>query len=613
MALAAASALTVTGTRSAAASSPAPILLDPAVAGTSPLSMAMHVHSSFSEYTGSMDAHLFQATRNAVDVIWWTDHDARMSAHDYRSAVHFTSLTAEKTDGAAWDWTPQTTGSPSSQAGGIVSSPSSPNDPVSGGSLHVAVTGKSGSTVSYGYYADATDADLDYHGSVYGQTLTIDVLPSTVGTAAYLELLLTLSYHPASGGRAAGIYQLAYRIGGPQAPGTRTTSGLTGIVAVPYTAGSWSTVTIVPTTDIAKLWPDLQSEDFASSGITLSAVSTGSPAAGYFDLLQFGRQYVSGNLPLQTQQRLEAAYAVDYPKVTQRQGLEVSLSLPHLNWFGGSITIPDYTGVSGGDNSPEYVTFLTKLVSSIHAAGGLVSYNHPFGTGGGAALSSSAQDDLVSQVAARLLADDVLGCDILEIGYVLRSGVDLAHHIALWDVLSRNARFLTGNGTTDDHIAQNWAGLTNNWVTTAWARSASEADLLAALAAGRAWSSSLGRFTGSLDLVADGTAVMGSATVSTASSRQLQVIASGVPAGGRVQVVAGVVDYTGTTATSSVLATYPASAFSTGSVTMQVVTSSSLFLRTQVVTSGGQLVAVSNPIWLLRQQPPNGIPAPRAG
>jgi hypothetical protein len=25
-----------------------------------------------------MDAQLFQATKNAVDVLWWTDHDHRM-------------------------------------------------------------------------------------------------------------------------------------------------------------------------------------------------------------------------------------------------------------------------------------------------------------------------------------------------------------------------------------------------------------------------------------------------------------------------------------------------------------------------------------------------------
>ena len=42
-----------------------------------------------------MDAQLFQAASNAVDVLWWTDHDARMTSKNYRKTVHFTSLTAE--------------------------------------------------------------------------------------------------------------------------------------------------------------------------------------------------------------------------------------------------------------------------------------------------------------------------------------------------------------------------------------------------------------------------------------------------------------------------------------------------------------------------------------
>jgi hypothetical protein len=41
-------------------------------------------------------------------------------------------------------------------------------------------------------------------------------------------------------------------------------------------------------------------------------------------------------------------------------------------------------------------------------------------------------------------------------------------------------------------------------------------------------------------------------------------------------------------------------------------TSVSRFVRTVIRDAGGTTVAVSNPVWLLRQQPPNGIPAARA-
>ena len=62
--------------------------------GNSAYSMTMHVHSSFSEQSGSMDSQLFQAATNSVDVLWWTDHDHRMDGIGYRKTVHFTSLTA---------------------------------------------------------------------------------------------------------------------------------------------------------------------------------------------------------------------------------------------------------------------------------------------------------------------------------------------------------------------------------------------------------------------------------------------------------------------------------------------------------------------------------------
>ena len=44
----------------------------------------------------------------------------------------------------------------------------------------------------------------------------------------------------------------------------------------------------------------------------------------------------------------------------------------------------------------------------------------------------------------------------IEVGYKSRAGMDLAHHVGLWDILSRNAIFLTGNGVTDDHSGTNW-------------------------------------------------------------------------------------------------------------------------------------------------------------
>jgi hypothetical protein len=302
------------------------------------------------------------------------------------------------------------------------------------------------------------------------------------------------------------------------------------------------------------------------------------------------------------------SYAAAYPAVVQRQGLEISKFNPHINWFGGPVVLGDYTGVTSGSS---YMSYARQQVGYIHSVGGVASYNHPFGNGG-SLLSVPAQDAKVSQVAATLLANNLLDTDIIEVGYPVRGGCDLAHHVALWDVLSRNGRFVTGNGTTDDHFGQNWLGLKNNWFTSVWAASTAESDLVDALRSGRVWSASLSRFRGTLDLVADGGCPMGSVSVSGVSQRLLQVVATKVPSGGSVRVVRGVCDYTGTTPNTATVASYSASEMAGGSVSMTVDTNRSCFVRTEVLNSTGVVVALSNPIWLLREQPPGGIPLAQA-
>jgi hypothetical protein len=126
--------------------------------------------------------------------------------------------------------------------------------------------------------------------------------------------------------------------------------------------------------------------------------------------------------------------------------------------------------------------------------------------------------------------------------------------------------------------------------------------------------SSLSGYKGQLDLLVDDVVPMGSASVSGAAQRSVKIVATGVPAGGALRVVRGTVDYAGTadpTPSTQIVATYPASELTGGSVTVSVDTSVSRFVRTEVVNSAGTVVGVSNPVWLLREQPPDGIPVTR--
>ena len=593
------------------------------VDGLSAYSMAMHVHSSFSEQDGSMDSQLFQATKNSVDVLWWTDHDTRMDGIGYRQVVHFTSLTKESGgpgQGHPWDWTKVTSGPLGSQStGGIVQNPSSPSDPVAGGSMHLIATTTTGAPATFGFYAQTHPAGWNCRDNLNGQSLTIDVLVAKGWQAGYLELLIISSYHEAIGGRPAGGYQLSYRFVPPGGTVRRTASGLTGIVTIPVTPDSgtdpWGTMTINPAEDIAALWPDMDHRDFSLYELTLSAVSTGDLVEGYFDYLRFNRS-ISGEAFFRQQADMGAALAARYRSVVQQQGLEVSLALPHVNWFGKSVSIPDYGSTSG---RREYGTYLAQnLIPKVHASGGLISYNHPFGYGDIPELPQSQQDALLVQTAEGMLpaagTPAALGADLLEVGYRLRQGMDLAHHVALWDIMSRNALFFTGNGTNDDHFGQNWLGPKNNWFSSAWARGTGVADLLAALAAGRAWCASLIGYRGSMDLLVDGTVPMGAVSVSKVRSRKLAASATAIPAHGMLQIVQGTVDYAGAaglSANTKVIGSYPASKLTGGPVTQRIDTGKDSFVRTQVLDSTGTVVGLSNPVWLLRAVPPGGIPVPR--
>jgi hypothetical protein len=580
--------------------------------GTSAYSMAMHIHSSFSEQNGSMDGHLYQAAKNAVDVLWWTDHDHRMDGVDYRNVTHFTSFSEKGASGqgGAWSWTVAASGpNTTASTGGIVSTPCSPHDPVSGGAMQLVAQSSSTSRAKYGYFADCHPAGWNYRDNLTGQSLVIDVLLASGWSRGYLELLVTTSFHPASGSRPAGNYTLSYRFA-PGGTASRVAYGNSGVIKVPVTS-PWQTVTLTPSTDIAKLWPDLDYRDFAMWELNLSAVSTGDKVRGYFDYLRMNRT-ISGQAQFSEQAAMQAALASKYPGVTQRQGLEVSLLLPHLNWFGPNVTVPGYSGITYSN----YQAFLQNtVIPQIHASGGLASYNHPYGYDSPPELSQSQQDTLLSQTASKLLANKVLGADLLEVGYKLRQGVNVGHHIALWDVLSRNAIFLTGNGVSDDHAGTNWYGIGNNWVTSVWAPSTGMADLLSALAAGRSWCGSLSKFRGSLDLLVDASVPMGAVSVSSVTSRHLAASATGLPTGAVLQVLQGRVDYAGQNALTAdirLIGSYTTTQFASGQITQAVDTSAETFLRTQVISSTGAIIATSNPVWLLRKPPPNGIPAARA-
>jgi len=577
------------------------------------VSMAMHLHTSFSEGYGSMEGHVQQASVHGVDVVWWTDHDNTLNAVGHKKVVHFSSLTAEEGDGRPLQWTQGRTGAlTAASGGGIVTTPASPLDPVAAGSLHVTAQGIGSSTASVAYFPAFTPGHASWRGNFTGQTVSIEVLPTTLGPGCYLEFLIVSSHHPAVGGRSAGRYSLSYRLQAGKGA-TRSAVDRLGVVTLPFTPGAWNSLVLNLENDLASLFPGVDPRDFSFHTFRLVAKSvSGRIAEGYFDYLRFSRP-TTGEAALTVQHDLSALYAARYPEVTEHQGVELSPFQPHINWYGGDVSLPTYAGVT----TKNYFDYVGQtLIPDIHRAGGLASYNHPYGVSVVPPAPAATQDRLLRDIATRMLPAKACGADILEVGYPKRGGADLAHHVGLWDVMSRNAVFLTGNGVSDDHASTDWRHTASpNWITYVWAPDRGEASLLSALLAGQAWCTFMNDYRGALDLRVDGVAPMGSVSVSRLSSRSVTAIATGLPTGATVEVVQGQVDYAGTAdpfPTSRVIASFTAQEMAAGETALSVDTTVSSFVRTQVRSSANEVVGLSNPVWLLREPPPNGIPAPRA-
>ncbi len=327
------------------------------------------------------------------------------------------------------------------------------------------------------------------------------------------------------------------------------------------------------------------------SDIVFRGVSRGrAPAEVCFGHLRFEEQDEYDAVGVEDE--LVARYADEVPEVLGLVGSEISLG-PHINQYGGEQRPYDYGDVKVFGDKPRDEAY-PSIVDHIHAAGGLASISHP-------------GVPMTTLLAQRTEAD------LIEVGYG-RGGPDgIGRQLDNWDVLSRNGLFLTGNGASDDHSGQGWEEKGNRYYTAAWAGRVAQPELLDALARGRAYVGYLGSFAGTVDMSIDGTVPMGSVVVGPSRRRSLQIDVTGLPDGGAVELVRGVVDRAGTadpTPGTTVVQTLGAADLSRArEVDLDV--DGDCFHRLQVTDAGGAVVAYGQPIWLLRGEPSGGVPAAR--
>ncbi|MCZ3386873.1 MAG: hypothetical protein LH630_07870 [Actinomycetia bacterium] len=579
-----------------------PAVAAPPDDGLIPTRMAMHVQACFSEGSGSMQAHLAEAARTGIDVIWWTEHDHRMVARRLLTDVHFNGLT-EWAGATSVTWRSSLAGEVDTSSAWIVTKPTSPNDVGdSAMQLSVASSGSVGGTRT----VTAHVKNFGLNTSIDGTTVLVDVRPVDVGEDAWFDIVMETSYRPAAAGRPAGQYRLRYRVGGGRPVGTVTeVEPLDGLIVLEAPPDAWTTLELDPVADFALLWSDIDFRDAALTTFAFAVTSRNQVISTVVvDALRFDRVRKGPAAVLDVQRDLMAHYAPLYPTVVQHQGLEVSENTPHLNWFGE----PEIWPASHPGNFD-----IGLAISTIQAAGGVASYNHPFGTSG-AGLSSTQRVNKRRSLTATFVEERVFGADVIEVGYTGgRAGMTQSDYISMWDVLSRNLVFATGVGVTDDHDGHDWTDQKWRHFTGVWAPNTELASLQGVLRAGRAWFADLALFTGTIDVLGAGFVPMGSVGQVDTDQASLDVYLSDLPAGWRIGVISGVADEAGSSVLDPVVTSRAFSEFDLveGVLSLKVSSTTSRFHRV-VLRDGDSVVrAYSNPLWLLRSTPTAVVPESR--
>ena len=252
--------------------------------------------------------------------------------------------------------------------------------------------------------------------------------------------------------------------------------------AIPYetewTPGEWTTVSVNLSEYVHVALPE-ESLDHTLRGVIVElAGGPGETVEAVFGGLSVTSKHAGDDLLARQLEWLEAASST----VTNFVGQEVSYDTTdtlHFNAYGSDVPWMDYGRL-------DLKTQADQIVDDIHTHGGIAAFNHPFGVLLGLGVYNNP-DSLVQSTCEWLDREDVYGADMIEIGYPERE-LPFQAHLDLWDCISQRGQVATAIGTSDQPVTQFWDQYVNNFITWAISADTAEANLLNALAGGRAFS-----------------------------------------------------------------------------------------------------------------------------
>jgi hypothetical protein len=225
-------------------------------------------------------------------------------------------------------------------------------------------------------------------------------------------------------------------------------------------------------------------------------------------------------------------------------------------------------------------------------------------------VSMNRDDDATraANVVARtddIIANDMWGADMLEVGYRQRNGLE-ADFLQVWDSIGMAGLYKTGIGAFDLHDELDFSTFTNNLVTYVPLTSTfSEAALITELKKGNGFFGDPTYFTnGHVTLTlttATPASKMGNVIVGQKSNINVTFTASQVPAGSVVSLVQnGVVTNTWNYATSRRIST-----------TVSVNPVGGNVVRFEIESTTGNPIAYTNPIYFVDSDPASTVPTDR--
>ena len=163
-------------------------------------------------------------------------------------------------------------------------------------------------------------------------------------------------------------------------------------------------------------------------------------------------------------------------------GFEITGAGNHKNCYSTKVPVIDYRQYN-------FQVSNEQAIAHVQRHGGIFSWNHPFTK---VRNAEGTKDENFLKVAQDLVENRVYGASLMEVGFPFgRDGFAAKDYLHLWDVLSLNGIFITGDGDSDNHhaVAEGWTERNNfcTFVGLYDEETPTEEAFVRALARGSVW------------------------------------------------------------------------------------------------------------------------------